>query len=126
VARLGTESDLLRRSLAEAGAASATRGYPFENVIPLSPSVEERGKGGEEPANHVSGSRSITVQSLLVCFVIPYSTHSQSSNVRWVCWWREVIPIKRRTKWSQTVSRRLFTCDRANLWLTRFRPRFRD
>jgi hypothetical protein len=36
-------------------------------------------------------SRSARARSLLLGFSTLYSTRSQSSNVRWVCWWREVI-----------------------------------
>jgi len=31
-------------------------------------------------------------------FSLAYSTRSQSSNVRWVCCWRDVISIRRRTQ----------------------------
>ena len=48
-------------------------------------------------------------------------------HMRWVCCWRDVISIRRRTKRGQTVGRRFFSCDRASLWLTRLpgpsRPR---
>jgi hypothetical protein len=49
--------------------------------------------------------------SLLLGFSMPYSTHSQSSNVRWVCCWREVIARRRRTRLSQVAGR-----SQANLW----------
>ena len=45
-----------------------------------------------------SESSSVTTRSLLLGFSIAYSTRSQSSDVRWVCCWREVISIRRRTK----------------------------
>jgi hypothetical protein len=64
----------------------------------------------------VSESSSATERSLLLGFSIPYSARSQSSNVRWVCCWRNVISIRRRTKWAQTVGRHFLTCERANLW----------
>jgi hypothetical protein len=38
-------------------------------------------------------SNSVRARSLLLGFSTPYSTRSQSSNVRWVCCWREVISI---------------------------------
>ena len=38
-------------------------------------------------------SRSVRARSLLLGFSMPYSTRNQSSNVRWVCCWREVILI---------------------------------
>jgi hypothetical protein len=37
------------------------------------------------------------------------STRSQSSHVRWVCCWREVISIRRRTGWWQVAGRRFST-----------------
>jgi hypothetical protein len=40
--------------------------------------------------------------------------------VRWVCCWRDVVPIRRRTKRGQTVGRRFFRCDRADLWSDTF------
>jgi hypothetical protein len=39
----------------------------------------------------VSESSSATARSLLLGFAIAHSNRSQSSNVRWVCCWREVI-----------------------------------
>jgi hypothetical protein len=39
----------------------------------------------------VSESSSATAKSLLLGIWIAYSTRSQSSNARWVCWWRDVI-----------------------------------
>ena len=53
---------------------------------------------------------------LLLGFSIPYSTRSQSSNVRWVCCWLAVISIRCRTKSDQAASQRFFSCDPANLW----------
>src|ERR1039458_2221635 len=50
-------------------------------------------------------------KSLLPGFSIAYSTRSQSSNVLWVCCWRELISGRRRTK----GGRSFFTCYRANL-----------
>ena len=52
----------------------------------------------------VSESSSITVRSLLLGFAISYSTRGQSSNVRWVCCWWDVISSRRRTKRGQTVA----------------------
>src|ERR1035437_1845578 len=48
----------------------------------------------------------------------PFSVllRGQSSNVRWVCCWREVISSRQRRKSDQTVGRRFFTSDRASLW----------
>jgi hypothetical protein len=48
---------------------------------------------------HVLESSSVRVKSLLLGFAIPYPTRSQSSNVRRVCCWRDMISIRRRTKW---------------------------
>ena len=45
----------------------------------------------------VSESRSVTARSLLLGFSIAYSTRSQSSNVRWVCCWRDVVSFRRGT-----------------------------
>jgi hypothetical protein len=52
----------------------------------------------------VSESSSVTARSLLLGFSMAYSTRSQSSNVRWVWCWREVISIRCRTKWGQCAS----------------------
>ena len=49
--------------------------------------------------SHASQSRSAKARSLLLGFSIVYSTSSQSSNARWVCCWRKVISMRRRTKW---------------------------
>jgi hypothetical protein len=38
---------------------------------------------------------------LVLSLSIWYSARSQSSKVRWVCYWRDVISIRRRTKWGQ-------------------------
>ena len=70
------------------------------------------------PLTQMSESSSATARSLLPGFSISYSTRSQSSNVRWVCCWRDVISIRRRTKWG----RRFFTCDRVNLWADPLTP----
>jgi hypothetical protein len=51
----------------------------------------------------------------LLGFAMPYSTRSQLSNVFWVCCWRPVRSIRRRTN----LGRRFLTCDRADLRLTR-------
>jgi hypothetical protein len=69
----------------------------------------------------VSESSSVAARSLLLGFSIAYSIRSQSSNVRWVCCWRDVVPIRRRTKRGQTVGRRFFRCDRADLWSDTFK-----
>jgi hypothetical protein len=45
----------------------------------------------------------------------------QSSNVRWVCCWRELVLVRHRMKWLQTAGRCFFTCDRVTLWVTRLR-----
>jgi hypothetical protein len=45
----------------------------------------------------------------------------QSSNVRWVCCWRELVLVRHRTKWLQTAGRCFFTDDRVTLWVTRLR-----
>ena len=50
-----------------------------------------------DTATHVSESSSVAARSLLLGFSMAYSTRSQSSNVRWVCCWRDVISIRRRT-----------------------------
>jgi hypothetical protein len=63
-------------------------------------------------------SRLITARSCLLGFLIAYSTRSEPSRVRWVCCWRDVILITRRTNWGQAVGWRFLTCDPANLWLT--------
>jgi hypothetical protein len=39
----------------------------------------------------------------------------QSSNVRWVCCWREVISIRHRTIAGQVTGPRLLTCRKENL-----------
>jgi hypothetical protein len=39
----------------------------------------------------VSESSSVTARSLLLGFSMAYSTRSLSSNVRWVCCWRDVV-----------------------------------
>ena len=44
--------------------------------------------------------------ALLLGFSIPCSTRSQSSNVRWVCRWREVISIRRRSRAGSWLSAR--------------------
>ena len=49
-------------------------------------------------------SRSVTPRSLLLGFSMAYSTRSQSSTVRWVWCWREVISIRCRMKWGQCAS----------------------
>ena len=59
---------------------------------------------------------SATARSLLLTFSIPCSPRSQSSDVRWVCFVRDVIPIRRRAKRGQTASRCHITLDRANRW----------
>src|SRR5208337_3886326 len=41
-------------------------------------------------------SKSVRARSLLLGFSMPYSTRSQSSNVRWICCWRPVRSIRRR------------------------------
>jgi hypothetical protein len=41
-------------------------------------------------------SRALMASSLLLGFSMLNSTRSQSSKVRWVCLWREVIAIRRR------------------------------
>ena len=48
---------------------------------------------------HMSESNSVTPRSMLLGFSIAYSTRSQSSNVVWVCCWRDVISSGRRKKW---------------------------
>src|ERR1035438_8602959 len=70
----------------------------------------------------VSESSSVAARSLLLGFSMAYSTRSQSSNVRWVWCWREVISIRSRTKWAQEVG--AFTSDRANLLSDTFTTAF--
>jgi hypothetical protein len=41
---------------------------------------------------------SVSAFCFVLGFSISYSTRSQSSKVRWVCWWRDVISIRHRTK----------------------------
>jgi hypothetical protein len=57
----------------------------------------------------VPESSSVTARSLSLGFSIAYSTRSRSGNLRCVCCWREVISIRRRTKWGETAS---FQCRR--------------
>jgi hypothetical protein len=45
----------------------------------------------------VSESHSARVGSLFLGFAMPYSTRSKSSNLRWICCWREVISIRCQT-----------------------------
>ena len=73
------------------------------------------------PHTQMSESSSATARSLLPGFLISHSIHSQSSNVRWVCCWRDVVPIRRRTKRGQTVGWRFSHCDRAGLWSDTFK-----
>jgi hypothetical protein len=62
----------------------------------------------------VSESSSATTRSLLLGFSMAYSTRSQSSNVRWVCRWRDTISIRERRECDQTGGPRFLSCNRAN------------
>ena len=59
------------------------------DVDSINPSIHQS-------TSRASESSSATARSLLLGFSMAYSTGSQSSNVRWVCCWREVISIRPR------------------------------
>jgi len=61
-------------------------------------------------SNQVSESNSATARSLLLGFSFGVFHRSQSSNVRWVSRWREVISSGRRRR--AAGGRRFFTCGR--------------
>ena len=71
----------------KASAARAVSGCFLPGM--LTPSIHQS-------TSRASESSSATARSLLLGFSMAYSTGSQSSNVRWVCCWREVISIRPR------------------------------
>lgn len=59
---------------------------------------------------------SATASSLLLGHSMSYASRGHSSGVRGVCCRRDVVAIRRGTKWIQTASRHFFACGEASSW----------